>query len=390
MKIPVNRAVWYLTVLMALLTTPLFGGRYDDGRIRLVLDPNLGRFSLYYMTDVAAQEYEALFGVQNPRTTVLTVSYNNRFYRLGDAGEFKITEGGTPRQPALIFESNFLRITEEFSFITTGNSLFGNGIKISFRIENKGWRRAQIGLRFLLDTSLGESAVIPFTTNLRQVEGELSLQGKIDGDRYWISGQPDELALMGSLSTDVDRIPDQVHFANRKRLDEVPWSAEVMPGWRFNNPPSVIPDSAVAYYYEPLRVTRKEPLTFYLLLGVYAGQGFAFFQPSAGLPPVPEPAPVESAEPIESPKPIESPELVEFAEPAEPPEPIESAEPRSPKWNVPPGLNPAIVRSDYEVLREIINRVNGYLESGSRMSDDELAGIEQDVVRMRSRYAGSP
>jgi hypothetical protein len=316
------------------------------------------------MTDVAGQKYEALFGVQDPRTTALTVSYNARFYRLGESGEFKISEGGTPQQPALIFESSFLRVTEEFSFITTGNSPVGNGIKISFLIENKGWRRAQTGLRFLLDTKLGESTTIPFATNIRQVGEELIVHGKIDEDQYWISGRPNELALMGSLSADVDRIPDQLHFANWKRLDEVPWSLELVPGRKFNNPPYAIRDSAVAYYYEPLRVDQKEPLTFYLLLGVYTSQGFASFQPSTGLPPVPEPAlAVRGA--------------------------AESAGPRTLGLSVPSGLNPAIVRSDYEVLREIINRVNGYLESGSQMSDDELAGIEQDLARIRSRYAGS-
>jgi hypothetical protein len=343
---------------MALLAAPLFGDQYDDGRIRLVLDPQLGRFSLYYMTDLSQKTYEALFMAQDPRTTVLTVSYNDKFYRLGDSGEFTISEGGSPQRPALIFESPFLKVTEEFSFIVTQDSPVCTGIRINFRVENKGRRRAQTGLRFLLDTKLGESTSIPFVTDIRQVEEELLVDGKTGGDRYWVSGRPHELALMGSLAADVDRIPDRVHFANWKRLDEVPWALDLVPGRRFNNPPYSIRDSAVAYYYEPTRLGRGEALSWYLLLGVYDGQGFTAFQPSSGLPPGPGPA---------------------FAGAPASGLPRERA----------PNLNPAVIRSDYNALREIVDRINGYLESGSRMSDDELTSIEQDLARIRSRYAGS-
>jgi hypothetical protein len=348
-------------ILAFLAAIPLFGAEYDDGRVRLVLDPQIGRFSLYYMTDVSQRKYEPLFVEQDPRTTVLTVNYNDKFYRMGDSPEFKISEGGTPQRPALIFESPFLKVTEEFSFIVTQGSSASSGIRINFRVENKGWRRIQAGLRFLLDTNLGESTTVPFVTNDREVEEELILTQKNGIDRYWVSGRPDELALMGSLSADVDRSPDQVHFANWKRLDQVPWSLGLVPGRKFNNPPYSIRDSAVAYYYEPARIDRGGELSFYLLLGAYHSQGFAGVQPSTGLPPT-EPDPAD-------------------------------ADPRragtSPEQGTPPRLNPAIIRSDYNALRNIVSRIDGYLESGSRMSDDELASIEQDLARIRSRYAGS-
>jgi hypothetical protein len=361
---------------------PLFGKEYHDGRVRLVLDPQVGRFSLYYMTDVSQRKYEALFVEQDPRTTVLTVDYNDKLYRLGESAEFKISEGGTPQRPALIFESSFLKVTQEFSFIVTQGSSASNGIRIDFRLENKSWRRIPAGLRFLLDTKLGESTPIPFITDRREVGEELILTTKTDPDRYWVSGRTDELALMGSLSADVDRAPDRVHFANWKRLDEVPWSLDLVPGRKFNNPPYSIRDSAVAYYYDPARINRGGTLSFYLLLGAYHIQGFAAFKASTGLPPT---EPVPTAANIASaglPAAGTAVSAGTAGTPAENPQP-------APERGILPNLNPAIIRSDYNALRDIISHIDSYLESGFQISEDELAGIEQDLARIQSRYAGS-
>lgn len=359
------------SILVFLAGALLFGAEYHDGRVRLVLDPQTGSFSLYYMTDVSQRKYEALFMEQDPRTTALTVDYNDTLYRLGESAEFKISEGGTPQRPALIFESPFLKVTEEFNFIVTQGSSASDGVRINFSVENKGWRRIQVGLRFLLDTKLGESTTVPFVTDSREVGEELILSAKTDAGRYWVSGRPDELALMGSLSADVDRAPDRVHFANWKRLNEVPWSLDLVPGRKFNNPPYSIRDSAVAYYYEPARISRGGTLSWYLLLGVYHTQGFAAFKPSTGLPPT-EPAPTTA-------------NIVTAGLPAAGTPPAGTAA----EGGLQPNLNPAIIRSDYNALRDIVTHIDSYLESGFQISDDELAGIEQDLARIRSRYAGS-
>jgi hypothetical protein len=364
-----------LGVLVFCLTLPLFGAEYEDGFIRLVLNPVLGRFSLYYLTDPGRRKYEALFMDQDPRTSVLSLSCDNKIYRLGESEEFKVSEGGSADRPALIFESSFLTVTEEFSFISTGGSEAANGIKVNFTIENKSRRRVRAGLRLLLDTKLGESTTSPFRTNDRAIQEE-TIFNAVGPDRYWISDTAEGPSLMGSISAVVERVPDSVHIANWKRLNDVPWSLDLVQGRKFNNPPYSIRDSAVAYFYEPVQISREESTSFFLLLASAERGGFSSVKPSEGL----------SVSVIEE-RPV-SPEI-QLDEPGA--NPI-AAEPEVRNLPPPPNTNPAIIRSDYYALQDIISRVEGYLQLGARMSDDELASIEQDLARIRSRYAepGAP
>jgi hypothetical protein len=369
-------------VLVLLAGAPALPGSaadYEDGFIRLSLDPLLGRFSLYYLSDPAHRKYEALFMDQDPRTSVLSLSYDNRIYRLGESEEFSVSEGGSAAQPTLIFESPNLRVLQEFSFISTGASQAANGIRINFRIENKGRRRALAGLRFLLDTKLGESSTTPFHTNNRMIQEEILFREENGFDAYWISGTTEGPALMGSLAADVDRVPDAVHIANWKRLNDVPWALDLVSGRRFNNPPYSIRDSAVAYYYEPQRINGGDSVSFYLHLAIEDNRGFASARPSEGLPVPPQEAQAAA------------PALASAAGAAAggalPPSSAPSPGTGSGGTNrPPPGVNPAIIRSDYNALRDIIDRVEGHLELGARMSDDEISAIEQDLARIRSRY----
>jgi hypothetical protein len=371
-----GRAAWpkrpVLFFLVLALAFPLSGAEYEDGYIRLVLNPVLGRFSLYYLTDPEHQKYEAMFMDQDPRTSVLTLSWDNKTYRLGESGEFNIREAGTAKQPSLIFESASLAVTEEFSFIRTGGSRAANGIKISFRIENKAKRRVQAGLRFLLDTKLGESGMTPFSTDNRMIQEEIVFNADNGIDGYWVSGTTEGPSLMGSLAAGADRVPDSVHIANWKRLNDVPWSLDLVQGRRFNNPPYSIRDSAVANYYEPARINAGDSASFYLLLASRDTGGFVSFGPSEGFP-----VPLAEEELAVS-EPWSAGTGAAGAVNILPlvPSPAVSS----------PNVNPAIIRSDYNALRDIIDRVDGYLKLGTPMSNDEITSIEQDLARIKSRY----
>jgi hypothetical protein len=410
----------FVIALLTLVCSGLFGSEYEDGRIRLVLDPQLGRFSLYYMTDPVQRKFEALFVDQDPRSSVLTLSYNGDTYRLGESDEFTIREGGSYQQPSLIFESPLLLITQEFTFIATAGSPAANGVKINFRIENKSKRRISAGIRFLLDTKLGEAGSAPFITDTRNIEEETLFEAGDAGDTFWVSGNDGEFALMGSISADVDRVPDLVHIANWKRLDEVPWTLVFVRGRKFNNPPYAIRDSAAAYYYEPVRINREESSSFYLLLASRDSQGFAAFRPSDGLSPrnlavqamqaaeaalaristggttaaagsttagsttantgavVNEPViPGESSVPGRAATGAASSGTVSGGATVAP----------AADENVPQSINQAILRSDYNALQDIVERIDRSLDTGYQLSDDEIASIERDLARIRSRYA---
>jgi hypothetical protein len=370
---------WALAAFILLLQ-PLFGAEYEDGHIRLVLNSQPGRFSLYYLTDPSRRSYEPLFMDQDPRTSVLTLSWNGKTYRLGESRDFTVSEGGTPQNPALIFESSFAKLTQEFSFIATGSSDTANGVRITFLIENKSWRRAQAGLRLLLDTKLGETSFTPFTTAGRSIEDETLVDSfSFTRDRFWVSGSPVELALMGSISSAVDRVPDRIHIANWKRLNDVPWSLDFVQGRNFNYPPYSIRDSALAYYYEPVRINRGESDSFYLLLASWDARDFK----SVRSPEIPRTPPAP-----------DSPDSAVLSGSGGFPGPGGEPPVYPPVWEeqnriaVPPAANPAILRSDYNALLDIIERVDACLEAGVPMNDEEISGIELDLDRIRSRYGG--
>jgi hypothetical protein len=366
---------------------------------------------------------------------MLNLRYNNEpVYRLGETGDFQIREGGTLQQPALIFESDFIKVTEEFTFIVTPGSTMANGVKIKFTLENKSGKRIDAGIRFLLDTKLGESSSTPFTTDTRNIEEETLMEARSLRDQFWVSGNADELVLMGSLSTEVDRVPDMVHIANWQRLNEVPWSFEPVSGRKFNNPPYSIRDSAVAYYYQPVRINKGESSSFYLLLSSWDNQGFTAFRPSDGLAPrnlaiqamqaaeaalariTPRPAAPVSPVPARTRAASPGASTGSTAQTASgvPGNTGTALSPQVPGGTtaagtapatataaatatatatadntgvVPSSANQAILRSDYNALRDMVERLERSIESGAQMSDDEITAIEQDLIRIRSRYA---
>ena len=61
-----------LAVLLFILCTVFcFSLELNNGRIKLVLHKNIGRFSLYYLSDQEEQRYTSFFLDQDVRTSVM-------------------------------------------------------------------------------------------------------------------------------------------------------------------------------------------------------------------------------------------------------------------------------------------------------------------------------
>jgi hypothetical protein len=351
MKAPFFLSALLFALLLAPLLPPgLSAAEYTNGGIRLVLHESTGRFSLYYLTDPSAARYEPFFVDQDPRTSFLTVIIDDKTYRLGETSAFRFRSGGTAENPALIFESSFLRVTEEFTFIKTAGSASANGVKLHIRIENTGPREIQAGARLLLDTSLGEGSTrTPFITDRRSILAE-TLVDRNSPDRFWVS-RNDRLALMGSTGGTgnpgaPESPPDQLHFANWKRLNEAPWKITAQPGRNFNYMPYSIGDSAVCYYFEPAPLARGASRDCSLLLAAEDAQGFAAWRPASG---------------------------EEYRAAELPAEPVI--------------LTPVNDKAaDLRLLDELISRLDKYMSGELSFSDDEAAAMEAAIKRLRARY----
>jgi hypothetical protein len=309
-----------------------------NGRIKLVLHEDTGHFSLYYLVDMPQQRdvhfwrYEPFFVDNDPRTSFLTVMVNDRTYRLGESPSFRMRMRQSAVNPAIIFESSFLLVTQEFTFIKTAGSTMSNGVRMNVRLENRGTGQSSAGIRFLLDTSLGEGGGVPFTVGRQAVSAEFIIDSQRN-DPCWIS-RNSRFGLMGSVTAGEGPQPDTVHFANWKRLNEVPWKLSFAPGRNFNYLPYSINDSAVSYNFDPRPLARDESRNYVILLAVEDGNGF--FQ-------------------------------------------MEDA----------PSGNPADANSreeDLITLRDLITRLDNHLSGSQVLSDRELEEIETAIAGLKARY----
>ncbi|MDR1238891.1 MAG: hypothetical protein LBK27_02140 [Treponema sp.] len=344
------RRFWHRALFCVLvLTLPpggLRAGEFTDGLIRLVLHEDTGRFSLYYLEDLSRENFEPLFTDQDPRTSFFSILLNDKSYRLGESSAFRLRREAEETNPAFLFISPFLRIREEFSFIKTAGSSQANGIRITVSVENTGVQEINLGFRFLLDASLGERGrgAPPFLTDKRSIESETLITAQ-DDDRQWIS-RNDRLSLMGSISGGVERRPDQLHFANWKRLNEVPWKTSFTAGRNFNYLPYSIDDSAVCYYYEPRPLSRGESASYTILLAAEDPRGFDG----------PEKPPVRPArETVPLPANASSP----------------AADGRA---------------ADLALLQDLLNRLDRYMAGEISITADDLAAMEASIARLKARY----
>jgi hypothetical protein len=270
MKLPrLFSAVCFLFLAAA---AGVHSAEFINGSVRLVLHEDTGRFSLYRVNDDARIRYEPFFSDQDPRTSFFTVSINGKTYKLGDAYSFKITLRADANKPALVFTSTDFEIIEEFVFIKTPSSDRNNGVAVNVSIDNRTRRKTDVGLRFLLDTNLGENGSPSFVTEVRPVTSETLIEtGNLE--TRWIS-QNANLSFMGSITAREGEGPDSVMFANWKRLSDAPFKAPYSAGRNFNAPPYSVGDSAVCYVFEPRPLERGERRVCSFMLAATDERGF--------------------------------------------------------------------------------------------------------------------
>ena len=247
------RRIIIINFLIITVLASLPASETKDGLIRLLLNERNGSFSFHYLANSQTEDYESLLSYHKSVTSYLTVNVNGRSYQLGKSRAFNVKAGNTNGNQEIIYESGLLLIKQVITPVKTSNSPNVNGIMITINIENKSHEETAVGLRILIDTYLGEGrGRIPFITDNLDITAETIIKSD-SGDSYWISRR-DGLSLMGNIKNPFNKDskqPDYLHFANWKKLNDVPWKAPYSPGRLFNSVPYSIGDSAVCYYYEP-------------------------------------------------------------------------------------------------------------------------------------------
>jgi hypothetical protein len=232
-----------------------------QGNIHLILNERNGGFSLYYLSDQETARYEPLLNNRFQGSSYASVLVDGRTHHMGSR-HFPTRLESRNGNPAFVFESPTLTVTQVFSPVTTINHPVVNGIMITFIIQNTSSENQSVGLRMIIDTDLRERGNRNhFFTDSRNIRNETLLSG--DGDeRYWIS-RGNNVSLMGSIANPMDQsgiTPDYVHFANWRMLSDSRWRL------RHFNGRSFLGDSAVSYIFEPAILGSGNSLTYSIFL----------------------------------------------------------------------------------------------------------------------------
>ncbi|MDR3356739.1 MAG: hypothetical protein LBO04_06080 [Spirochaetaceae bacterium] len=391
------KKIYAVLILMVFVNvfSALYAEEYTDGRIKLVIDERLGTFSLYYMTDVERRLYEPLFWEKDKRTSFLSAYINGKEYKMGGNSEFKMVVRGEKTRPALVFESRFMSITEEFSFIRTASSGVSNGVRIDIRVESWSPETMNVGVRLLIDTFLGEKFIPPFRTDLRTIGSE-TIVDKTSPDQYWIS-RNDSYGMMGSIFVEGTEAQDFIQFASWRRMNATKFKIEYVQGRSFNSTPFSVKDSAVCYFLDVKPMQRWGQRMMTVLLAAEDDYGFDGDKTQDRENIREYPQPIIVADGRGAPYGVgtnqtqsASAATVNTAPPGVVPiETVQSVQPAqttgtAKKHN--PFLPLGAMRVDVMTLRELIYKVDEHIYSGIMPSEEELKGMEAAVAKLKARY----
>jgi hypothetical protein len=338
----------------------------SEGRLKLVLHAGIGRFSLYL-------DGIALFVDQDPRTSGMSLLLDNRVLKLGDSGEFKEKAETLPGGGRFTWTSKRLTVTQTFSFQG------GEAVAVAVTIHNNTDREVAAGLRFLLDTYLGEAGFPHFRTERdREINAELSFTGA-EVPAWWLSRSsrasraPENPGLLVPLRGEGITTPDRLVLANWKRLADSSWVYETAPGRTFSELPYSINDSAACLYFGPAPLAAGASRTYLLRL-------------SAGKEPAP---PGSAAAPPAQAAPAAAAAEAPVAAPAAPPIPDAPPVPGTPAPAAGQSAEPAArklgIEGDLRVLDDLLQKLAQKMDSGTALSEEERQLMEQIIADMKKR-----
>lgn len=260
-----------------------------QGSLKLVLFPETGGFSLQQLSGIGKNRYEPLFDDRNSAaTSFFSVQANGRVFKLTNKVGKPIAFEQDQLTARYIFTlTDDFQVVQTFSFTGPVNGAI-YGLRIDTQIENTSGKPGTFALKSLIDTSLGESDGLHFTTDVKKrISSELQLDFLTDGDRFLRSAN-EMLSLLIPVNATFSTNPDFVFFGNWDRLNTLSWIPEYIVGRSFNTVYSVN-DSAVLFVWSEQELEANESYSVSLVLGpetkefINAIQASPITAPASGL-----------------------------------------------------------------------------------------------------------
>ena len=250
---------------------------------------DLGRFSIETTKgdpkNITDDNELLIYGRPIPWTSYTTIKIDNKNYIFG--GKSKKTErrvgikanyGNVIMQKKYdneiitITEFGKIQVTQRLSFLRNPITKVKDTAIINYSILNNDTITHNIGIRIMLDTKLGKNDGTPFRIGEKTITSELRLEKKELAD-YWLTfdnlNTPNVIA-QGTLYSKKHKIswPDYLIISNWGTLVDFPWSFKYQQGRSFIRTGETEKDTALALYWNPIKVPPNTKRTVNTLYGL--------------------------------------------------------------------------------------------------------------------------
>lgn len=382
-------SVWLLSGLFAAENTV----EMISDPLKLVIYPNTGNFCLYHSKAEDARAYEPLYDDRSQSSVnIYSVLFNGEIFHLNNKSGKKIIISQSKNEITVMFQisMDFLA-TQTFSFVSSKQRSTGKLLKIVTEIQNISGDIADIGLKALFDTSLGEKKLVPLYTDLRsEIGAELMLQPVLEKDSVIFSADRGYACLF-FLRNEYMTVPTAVYIANWERLVTKKWLPSYVSGRSFRK--YAFSDPGLLYVWSEKKMLNKETFSVTNCIGFYDYRNAAdtvtaysaYTQQAGGEPALPVTAPpskltvttVYRAAPVTQPvdpnaqsvdssvssTSVGEPNTVQVTERNTSVQPTKSEKPKK----------------DYRYVQELLDRIAELEKSSDVLSTEEIAKLRVEV-----------
>jgi hypothetical protein len=238
-----------------------------------------------------------IYGRPKPWTSFTTIRIDGKNFVFGKATGKRpgagVLDGEIVEPPKI--DNNTLRMKCQYNSIIVTQSLdivrspstgALDTARIKYHIRNEGAVPAEVGLRTLIDTMVGNNDGAPFRMGNQTITSEYRCRGTEIPD-FWQAfdslTQPAVIA-QGTLKGGEITPPNRIDFTNWGKAADNPWDFPVEPGQNFLRLEEDELDSAVVMFWEPRMVSpggEYNVIVYYGLGGITLSPGSTFLGISA-------------------------------------------------------------------------------------------------------------
>ncbi len=363
--------------------------------LKLVIYPKTGNFCLYRLKAEDVRIYEPLYDDRSQSSVnIYSLLFNGEIFHLNNKSGKKIIISQTKNKITIMFQisMDFLA-TQTFSFVPSKQRSTGKLLKVVTKIQNISGDIANIGLKALFDTSLGEKNLIPLYTDLRsEIGAELMLQPVLEKDSVVFSADRGYACLF-FLRNEYMTTPTSVYVANWERLVTKKWLPPYISGRSFRKYGSA--DPGLLYVWSEQKVPNEAALTVTNCIGFYDYRNAAetvtaysaYTQAAAEETTRTAGRPVGNlaVTPIYQNAPVNQPadaapktQVSAVSEPAAAAEQTPAAQPAEQEPSVQPTKNEE-PKKDYRYVQELLDKIAELEQSSDTLSMEEIKKLRTEV-----------